>query len=63
MQTHSATLTGVCGTMVALVGWDRIYEDQHWTSDVAATAALSAMVSRAAVSWIDSRLRHLHRGD
>lgn len=63
MQTHSAPITGVLSTLVALVAWDRVYEDQHWTSDVTATAALSSMVSRAAVHWIDSRLTHAHHGD
>ncbi|HST08055.1 MAG TPA: phosphatase PAP2 family protein [Gemmatimonadaceae bacterium] len=63
MQTHSTALTGICGMMVSLVAWDRIYEDQHWTSDVTATAVLSAMVSKATVGWIDSRLRRAHHGD
>jgi membrane-associated phospholipid phosphatase len=63
LQTHSTALTSVCGTLVSLVAWDRIYEDQHWTSDVTATAVVSAMVSKATVRWIDSRLRQAHRGD
>jgi membrane-associated phospholipid phosphatase len=63
MQTHSTTLSAFCGGLVALVAWDRVYEDQHWTSDVTATAALSSIVSRATVHWIDSHLRHLSNGD
>jgi membrane-associated phospholipid phosphatase len=63
MQTHSTALAALCGGLVALVAWDRVYEDQHWTSDVTATAALSSIVSRATVHWIDSRLRHLPNGD
>lgn len=55
MQTNSRSLSGFLDGVVALVGWDRVYEDQHWTSDVTATVALSALVSRATVSWIDSR--------
>jgi len=56
MQTGSRAVAAFCDGLVALVGWDRIYEDQHWTSDVTATAALSALISRATVHWIASRL-------
>jgi membrane-associated phospholipid phosphatase len=63
MQTHSRALTGVCDALVALVAWDRVYEDQHWTSDVAATAALSSVVSRTAVHWLGARLNHSQHGD
>ena len=55
MQTTSRPLAAFLDGLVGLVGWDRVYEDQHWTSDVTATIALSAVVSRATVSWIDSR--------
>jgi hypothetical protein len=55
MQTNSAPLTVLCGSLVALVGWDRVYEDQHWTSDVTATIALSSMVSGATVRWLQHR--------
>ena len=55
MQTNSRPLSAVCDALVVLVGWDRIYEDQHWTSDVTATAALSAMISGATMRWIKSR--------
>lgn len=55
MQMDSRPITAACDVLVALVGWDRIYEDQHWTSDVTATAALSALISRATVRWISSR--------
>ena len=55
MQTNSAPLTVLCGSLVALVGWDRLYEDQHWTSDVTATIALSSIVSGATVRWLQHR--------
>jgi len=54
MQTRSRSLTMVCGVVVALVAWDRVYEDQHWTSDVTATAALSSVISDATVKWLES---------
>jgi hypothetical protein len=55
MQTSSMKLSVFCGTIVTLVGMDRVYEDQHWTSDVAASIALSSMVSGATISWIARR--------
>jgi hypothetical protein len=57
IQTSSPPLTVFCGTIVALVGMDRVYEDQHWTSDVAATIALSSMVSGTTIRWIERRFK------
>jgi membrane-associated phospholipid phosphatase len=54
MQTRSRPVSIVCGSLVALVAWDRVYEDQHWTSDVTATAALSSVISDATVKWLES---------
>jgi membrane-associated phospholipid phosphatase len=54
MQTHSGPITALGSSLVALVAWDRVYEDQHWTSDVTATVALSSVVSRATVRWLES---------
>jgi membrane-associated phospholipid phosphatase len=58
MQTQSTSLTAVCGSLVALMAWDRVYEDQHWTSDVTATIALSSIISSATVRWMESRQSH-----
>ena len=55
MQSHSLPLSLACDAVVAAVGWDRIYEDQHWASDVTATAALTTMISSATVRWVRSR--------
>jgi membrane-associated phospholipid phosphatase len=60
MQTGSRPITIFCGTLVALVAWDRVYEDQHWTSDVVATAALSSVISDATVKWLDSHWPRSH---
>jgi len=57
-QTHSTPVSVVSDVLVALVGWDRLYEDQHWASDVAATAVLSTLVSNATVRWLRSRQAH-----
>ncbi len=54
MQTRSGPITALCGSLIALIAWDRVYEDQHWTSDVTATIALSSAVSGATVRWLES---------
>ena len=60
MQTQSGPVTALCSSLVALVAWDRVYEDQHWTSDVTATIALSSVVSSATVRWLESRWPRSH---
>jgi membrane-associated phospholipid phosphatase len=54
-QTHSRPISAVGDVLVTLVAWDRVYEDQHWTSDVTATMVLSSLVSGAMVRWLRSR--------
>jgi len=58
MQTQSGPATAICGSLVALMAWDRVYEDQHWASDVTATIALSSIISSATVRWMESRHAH-----
>ena len=58
LQTDSRPVSLLCGGLVSLVAWDRVYEDQHWTSDVVATIALTNAVSRATIHWIESRRQH-----
>lgn len=47
-------VTAASYTGAALVGWSRIYDDKHWTSDVVGGAVVGTLASRAT-------LRHLHR--
>jgi len=58
MQTQSGSVTALCTSLVALMAWDRVYEDQHWTSDVTATIVLSSIISSATVRWMESRRSH-----
>jgi len=41
-----------------LVGWSRIYDDKHWTSDVAGGALVGVVVSRAALRALHRRRPH-----
>jgi membrane-associated phospholipid phosphatase len=54
-QTNSAPVSAVGDLLISLIAWDRVYEDQHWTSDVTATVAISSLVSGATVRWLESR--------
>lgn len=54
-QTHSTPASAIGDLLISLMGWDRVYEDQHWTSDVTATIAISSLVSGATVRWLESR--------
>ncbi|HEX3534596.1 MAG TPA: phosphatase PAP2 family protein [Gemmatimonadaceae bacterium] len=56
-QAHSTRISALTDVLVTLVGWDRVYEDQHWTSDVTATVVLSSLISNATVRWLESRQR------
>lgn len=37
------------------VGWSRVYDDRHWTSDVVAGALVGALVGRETVRWLHAR--------
>jgi membrane-associated phospholipid phosphatase len=54
-QSHSPGISAAGDLLVTLVGWNRVYEDQHWTSDVTATVAITSLVSRATVKWMEKR--------
>jgi len=54
VQTHSRPLSLMSAALVAAVSWDRLYEDQHWASDVAVTIAISSAISGATVRWLES---------
>ena len=55
MQTHSTPITALSSALVSLVSWDRVYEDQHWTSDVTASIALAGVISSATIRWLELR--------
>jgi membrane-associated phospholipid phosphatase len=53
-QSSSRAVTIIGDALIALVSFDRVYEDQHWASDVAFTVALTPAVSRSAIRFLDS---------
>lgn len=54
MQVHSGPVNILSQTLVGLVGLDRVYEDQHWTSDVAVSVVLTNYITRATLRWLNT---------
>ena len=54
-QSESRPLAIAGDILVGLVSADRVYEDQHWTSDVTLTALVTPVLTRAVLRLIDSR--------
>lgn len=50
-ESHAGWVTAVAYSAATLVGWSRVYRDEHWTSDVASSAALGALIGHGTV-WI-----------
>jgi membrane-associated phospholipid phosphatase len=48
-DTRSGWIAGAAYGAAALVGWSRVYEDEHWASDVASSAVLGAAIGHATV--------------
>lgn len=49
--------TALAGAAMTYVGVQRVYRDQHWSSDVVASGMLGVGVARATMSWL-----HRHDG-
>lgn len=58
MESDRAWVRDVGIGASALVGWQRIHADQHWTSDVVAAAVVSNVVSGAATRAVEHALLH-----
>lgn len=58
MESHRAWVRDMGIGASALVGWQRVHADQHWTSDVVAAAVLSNVVSGTATRIVEHALLH-----
>jgi membrane-associated phospholipid phosphatase len=54
-QADRGWVTGAAFGTATLVGWSRIHEDRHWTSDVVAGAIIGSLVSRYTVRHLEAR--------
>ncbi len=51
-ETESDWVPWVCYPAAALVAWSRVHDDDHWTSDVVAGAALGVWGAGKAETWL-----------
>ena len=56
MSKHSA-VGAAAFAAAGVVAWSRVYDDQHWTSDVAASAIVGIAAAATTVRWLDARNR------
>jgi membrane-associated phospholipid phosphatase len=54
-EAHRPWVTALTYGGAALVGWSRVYDDRHWTSDVVAGAMIGAATSRWTVRMLHAR--------
>lgn len=48
-------VAGLGYTAAGVVGWSRLYDDQHWASDVTTSAALGIATAATTLRWLDRR--------
>jgi len=54
-ETSARWVPWVVYPVAGLVGWSRLRDDKHWTSDVVAGALLGTWTAGKAISWIGRR--------
>lgn len=57
MEAHRPWVTALASASIAYVGAQRVYRDQHWSSDVVASTMLGAEVAKLTMGWIRERSR------
>jgi membrane-associated phospholipid phosphatase len=57
-ESDAAWVTATVYSAATLVGWSRLYADEHWASDVASSAALGAVIGHATVRVWRARSKH-----
>lgn len=56
-EARRPSVTAATYGSAALVGWSRVYDRRHWTSDVVAGALVGAATSRYTVRWLHAHHR------
>jgi len=55
MEAHRPWMTALAGVATTYVGMQRVYRDQHWSSDVVASGMLGVEIARTTMSWLHAR--------
>lgn len=54
-ESGRSWVTALAGVATCYVGAQRVYRDQHWSSDVVASGMLGVEVSQTVTNWLHSR--------
>ena len=55
LEANRPWVTALAGTAITYVGAQRVYRDQHWSSDVVVSGMMGIEVARATMSFLRSR--------
>jgi len=55
MEAHRPWVAVLAGAAMAYVGAQRVYRNQHWSSDVVASGMLGIEAARTTMSWLHAR--------
>lgn len=54
-ESNRPWVTALAGVAMCYVGAQRVYRDQHWTSDVVASGILGVETARSTMAWLRAR--------
>ena len=55
MEADRPWVTALAGAAMAYVGAQRVYRNQHWSSDVVASGMLGVEIARTTMTWLHAR--------
>lgn len=55
MEADRPLVTAVAGAAMTYVGVQRVYRNQHWSSDVVASGMMGVEIARITMSWLHAR--------
>jgi membrane-associated phospholipid phosphatase len=55
MEAPRPWVTALAGAAMAYVGAQRVYRNQHWSSDVVASGMLGIEIARTTMHWLETR--------
>ena len=55
IATRRSWVAGLGYSAATVVAWSRVYDDQHWTSDVTSSAVIGMSAVATTMDWLDRR--------